>query len=230
MRAVVLCLGLALPGAPFGEPRSGLEFSTAEIRALQASDDENPGMLWVARGAVLWAGQCSSCHAAGSMKGVAARYPMLENGQIITLEQRIMRKRPGLAYESDDLLALTAFLAHQSRGLRWQPRIDDRDVERGRMAYRLRRGQMNLACTHCHDANAGKRLGSETISQGQGNGYPAYRLEWERLGSLQRRLRACLFAIRADLPPFGSQDLLELELFLAYRGRGLLIETPAVRR
>jgi sulfur-oxidizing protein SoxA len=164
------------------------------------------------------------------MRGVAARYPTVAEGQIVTLEQRILRKRPGLAYESDDLLALTAFVARQSRGLPWQPRIDDRDVERGRKAYLLRRGQMNLACTHCHDSNAGKRLGSETISQGQANGYPAYRLEWGRLGSLQRRLRACLFGVRAELPPFGSRELLELELFLAQRGRGLAMESPAVRR
>ena len=75
--------------------------------------------------------------------------------------------------------------------------------ERGREFYARRHGQMNLACTHCHDQNWGKRLLGETISQGHGTGFPAYRLEWQALGSLQRRLRACLFGIRAEMPPRG---------------------------
>jgi sulfur-oxidizing protein SoxA len=68
------------------------------------------------------------------------------------------------------------------------------------------------------------------VSQGQPNGYPAYRLEWQKLGSLHRRLRSCLFGLHAELPPFGSELLNELELYLAWRAKGLPIESPAVRR
>ena len=89
---------------------------------------------------------------------------------------------------------------------------------------------MNLACMHCHDWNAGKRLLAESISQGHPNAYPVYRLEWQSAGSLQRRLRACYFGVRAEMPPYGAQDLLDLELFLAWRAQGLTIETPGVRR
>ena len=74
------------------------------------------------------------------------------------------------------------------------------------------------------------RSSAETLSQGQPNGYPAYRLEWEALGSLHRRLRACLYGLHAELPDYGSPLLLDLELFLAVRARGLPVETPAVRR
>ncbi|HET9046897.1 MAG TPA: sulfur oxidation c-type cytochrome SoxA, partial [Casimicrobiaceae bacterium] len=59
---------------------------------------------------------------------------------------------------------------------------------------------------------------------------PAYRLEWQTLGSLQRRLRACLFGIRASLPPEGSPVLTELELYLGWRANGLPVEAPGVRR
>jgi sulfur-oxidizing protein SoxA len=89
---------------------------------------------------------------------------------------------------------------------------------------------MNLSCAQCHDQSWGKRLLAETISQGHGNAYPAYRLEWQTLGSLQRRLRACFFGIRAEMPSVGSPELTELELFLAWRAQGLPIETPGVRR
>jgi hypothetical protein len=33
-------------------------------------------------------------------------------------------------------------------------------------------GQMNLACTHCHDRNFGRKLLNDTLSQGHGNPYP----------------------------------------------------------
>ena len=60
--------------------------------------------------------------------------------------------------------------------------------------------------------------------------WPAYRLEWQTLGSLQRRLRACYYGVRAELPPFGSPDLVALELYLAKRAEGLPTSPPGVRR
>jgi sulfur-oxidizing protein SoxA len=138
-----------------------------------------------------------------------------------------------LRYESEELLALTAYLARQSLGLPLNVGIEGAaraHLQAGRASYHQRRGQMNLACAQCHDANWGKRLLSETISQGHPNAYPAYRMEWQTMGSLQRRIRACLSGIRAEMLPYGSQEYLDLELFLAWRAQGLPIETPGVRR
>ena len=69
-----------------------------------------------------------------------------------------------------------------------------------------------------------------TISQGHGNAFPGYRLEWQGLGSLQRRIRACLFGIRAEMPPAGAAELTEHELFLAWRAQAWPVEAPGVRR
>ena len=230
--------------------KSGIDFASAEVRSLQQDDFANPGMLWVARGEKLWqqpAGPenkaCASCHddASTSMKGVATRYPRIDPGaaRLINLEGRIMqcreRRQQGspLSHESDELLALTAYVAHQSRGMPMNITIDlhnRRNFERGRELYQRRVGQMNLACTHCHDANWGKKLGAETISQGHGNAYPIYRLEWQTVGSLQRRFRSCLSGVRAEMLPYGAPEYLDLELYLAWRGKGLPVETPGVRR
>lgn len=240
-RFLLLALGCLSLGAALAQARSGLEFVSEELRALQANDAENPGMLWVDRGAQLWAQGCAACHgdARASMKGVAARYPVLRKGRLLNLEGRInecrveRQKAAVLAYESGELLSLTAYVAHQSRGMPIEMSIDAAARERleaGRAAYQRRRGQLNLACVQCHEANWGSRIGHETISQGQSNGFPAYRLEWQSLGSLHRRLRACMFAVRAELPAYGSEALLDLELYLAWRARGLPIEVPAVRR
>jgi L-cysteine S-thiosulfotransferase len=230
--------------------KSGVEFTGADVRALQQDDFANPGMLWVERGARLWsepAGTvskpCSSCHgdARVSMKGVAAHYPRIDKGTgaLLNLEGRINQCRvehqqaPALKYESDELLGLTAYIANQSRGIPFQAAIDGASrahFDAGRELYYRRQGQMNLACAHCHEKNWGRQLGAETVSQGHGNDYPIYRLEWQSMGSLHRRFRSCLFGVRAELLPQGAPEFLDLELFLAWRAQGLPIETPGVRR
>lgn len=235
---------------PLSALRSGTSFLGPDLRTMQDDESANPGLLWVSRGEQLWnatagsAGQrCASCHgdARTTMRGVAARYPAYDKGAgaVLDLEARIDRCRterqaaPALPRESDDLLALTAFVAYQSRGLPLAVSIEGpaRDAfDRGRAFYTQRHGQMNLACTQCHDKNWGKRLLVETISQGHPNAFPAYRLEWQGLGSLQRRVRACLFGVRAQMPSPGAPELTDVELYLAWRAQGLPLESPGVRR
>jgi L-cysteine S-thiosulfotransferase len=229
---------------------SGEEFAGPELRALQQDNLANPGMLWVAQGERLWrqapeesGKSCAACHGdpAQSMRGVAARYPAIDaaSGQLLTLAARINQcriERQGIAPlrpESDELLSLVALVAFQSRGIPIRVSIDGParpHFEFGRALYYRRIGQMNLSCAHCHDANWGKHLLNETISQGHGNAYPVYRLSWQNLGSLQRRIRACFSGIRAEMPPANATELVDLELFLAWRATGLAIESPGVRR
>ena len=102
--------------------------------------------------------------------------------------------------------------------------------EAGRAFFIERQGQLNVACTQCHDDNVGKRLRGDRISQGQTDGWPAYRLEWQKLGSLSRRIRACSLGVRAEVLDYGAPDYVALELYLAWRGEGLAISTPGVRR
>lgn len=249
-------LALLLTGAPSGaEPiapadrRSGFDQMGPEIQAMQRDDDANPGMLAVADGAELWtkpppSGRqaCAGCHgeAAASMRGVAARYPAWDarTGRPIDLQDRVnacRREHQGadpLAYESPDLLALTAFVAAQSRGQPIAP-PDDPRLEparaQGRALFQARQGQLGLSCAICHDDHWGRRLGSAVIPQGQPTGYPLYRLEWQGLGSLQRRLRNCLTGMRAEPFGYGAPDYVALELYLATRAAPLPLEAPAVR-
>lgn len=251
--AAVLALGLGTTAAqeraiPLSALRSGITFAGSDVRALQADDDANPGMLWVQRGGELWiapapGGSCASCHrdAAASMHGVAARYPAFDpaSGDVQDLEARINRCRTGRQRaaawprETEDLLALTTYIAYQSRGVPLNVAIDGparASFDRGRELYFKRHGQMNLACAQCHDQNWGGRLLAETISQGHGTAFPAYRLEWQRVGSLERRIRACYFGVRAEMPAPGARELTDLELYLGWRAQGLPIEAPGVRR
>jgi L-cysteine S-thiosulfotransferase len=244
---VTTLVALAQPPQP--QPlRGGIEFQGADVRAMQADAFGNPGSLWITRGAALWEerrGQasCASCHgkAEGSMKGVAARYPRHDAalGRVVNLEQRINacvelnQKAPAVAWESEPLLALTAYVASLSNGVNLDVSVAGPAAgayERGRTLYFERQGQLNLACTHCHDASWGRTLLNERVSQGHPVDWPAYRLEWQALGSLQRRLRACYYGVRAEMPAFGSDDLVALELYLAARARRLAASVPGVRR
>jgi sulfur-oxidizing protein SoxA len=216
---------------------------------MQQDATGNPGLLWVSQGKELWqaapgdAQSCAGCHgkARKSMRGVAAHYPAIDgmSGQLLNLEGRIntcrtrhQRAAP-LAYESEELLALSAFVARQSAGVPVTVSVDGAArawFEHGLEFYATRQGQLNLACRHCHQLNAGRMLRGERVSQGHGNGYPAYRLEWQTLGSLHRRFKACSAGVRAKMYDYGADEYLALELFLAWRAQGLAVETPAVRR
>jgi len=234
---------------PPGARRSGFSFMTPETQAMQNDDTANPGMLFVLDGEALWkskvgaaAKACADCHddAGAGMKGVAARYPAFDSalGRPVDLEQRINLCRANhqqtapLAFESRELLALTAFVAEQSRGM---PIVAGADpqlapfIAKGRELFTRRQGQLNLTCANCHDDNWDKRLAGSAITQGHPTGYPLYRLEWQSLGSLQRRLRGCITGVRAQAYDFGAPELVELELYLMSRARGMPIETPAVR-
>ncbi|MEZ0308593.1 MAG: sulfur oxidation c-type cytochrome SoxA, partial [Ramlibacter sp.] len=130
------------------------------------------------------------------------------------------------------LLSLETYVTYQSRGMPVAPPVDarlDPFRQQGQRLFSQRMGQLNLSCAQCHDNNAGKRLGSSLIPQAHPTGYPVYRLEWQALGSLQRRLRNCMSGVRAEPFAYGAQELVELELYLAVRAKGMPVEAPGVR-
>jgi L-cysteine S-thiosulfotransferase len=235
---------------PADARRSSYDLMSRETQAMQDDDGANPGMLWVLEGEALWRLKtgaadkaCADCHgeASTSMRGIAVRYPAFdgERKQALDLAQRINLCRQAhqnatpLPYESKELLALTTYIARQSRGLPIaDPAADERlraSIDAGRQTFNRRQGQLNLSCAQCHDDNWDKQLAGNQITQGQVTGYPLYRLEWQGLGSLQRRMRNCMIGMRAEPFDYGASEFVDLELFMRWRSRGLPIETPAVR-
>jgi sulfur-oxidizing protein SoxA len=246
---VVTEASLSATEIPAAERRSGFSFMTPETQGIQNDDTSNPGMLWAKEGEALWTSKagaadksCADCHsdARVSMRGVAAHYPDFDatEARPVNLEQRVNlcrvrhQQATPFAYESHELLALTAFIGSQSRGLPVAPSGDGKlasFVASGKALFMKRRGQLNLACANCHDDNWDKHLAGSAITQAQPTGYPEYRLEWQTLGSLQRRLRSCIAGIRAQPYAYGAPELVELELYLMSRASGMPVETPAVR-
>ncbi len=227
-------------------PRSGYDDASPETRAMQDDDNANPGFLWIREGEAQWSApagpegkSCATCHgdATVSMRGVAARYPVVDArlGHPLTLDQRIAQCRterqhaPPLPPEGDAALGLSAIVGLQSRSMKLHVDANSAFVAAGKALFNTRMGQLNLSCAQCHDERAGLKLAGAVIPQGHPNGYPEYRLEWQTMGSLNRRLRNCMIGVRAE--PFApdSLEMAELALFLAVRAEGLKVETPAVR-
>ena len=258
MRLALAMAALVVALTSAAEPRkSGIDYASAATQTLQKDDAQNPGMLWVKDGQARWTERtgaankaCADCHGEiAKMRGVAVRYPAMaapsaatasatSTQRVINLAQQInqcrVERQQASAWpaENASLLGLEAALAFESRTLPIAPPVQPllaAAQARGEALYRQRIGQMDLSCRDCHDGLAGKRLGGNIIPQGHPTGYPIYRLEWQAVGSLQRRLRGCMTAVRAEPYPHGSSELLDLEAYLMKRAAGMPLETPGVR-
>lgn len=227
-------------------PLSGMAWATPAIRDMQQDEFANPALFWLERGQQLFvekagtAGKsCADCHSDGDLDGKAAGFPKVRDDRIINLEAQTNHcrlERMGVAawpLESEELLSMTLYLRSLSAGEPVDVAVDGQAAphfERGRALYNQRRGQMNLACTQCHDDRAGLWVRGEQLSQGQTNNFPAYLLRWAGVGSTHRRFQFCDDQRVAEPLPLGSDDYLALELYTAWRGNGLPVEAPAVRR
>lgn len=247
--AVGLLAAWLLPHAVAGGAdarRSGTTYMSATLQAMQRDDLANPAQLWVLEGQALWrrpaanGRRCDDCHDAASMQDVALRHPVFDSatGRPLTLAARIdacRQRHQVLAPEGPDgpqVLALSAWLAHLARGRPIAPPHDMRLQpwsERGRALWQQRLGQLDLSCAQCHDQRAGLSLGGAIIPQAHPTGYPVYRLEWQMLGSLQRRLRGCVVGVRAEAFAADADEWLALQVWLMQRAAGMPGEGAALR-
>jgi len=236
-------------GHPLKELWSGYHYAEPEVRKLQDSEADNPAMPLFKKGKALWKKvegrankSCASCHgdAAKSMRGAAATYPaffkLTEKPQSLAARINLCREKfmgaRAFPYESEQLVALTIFVKRQSKGVALA--ISDDGplkpfLDKGKAYYTSRRGQLAISCAGCHEKYAGKRYRSEKLSQGHANGFPAYRKSWKATGSLLKQVNQCLARVRANPLKAGSDNLTNLQLYLAWRANGLVVETPAVR-
>ena len=240
--------GQSLTGVP--ARLSGNLFLSNELKQIQQEINTSPLSIWIDRGIALWqdkssGNSCEGCHGPiENLKIAAVTHPKLspDGNRLENLEDRIafyLKLSRGKSYnvESDEVLALSAAIHSAADGVPIQIEQDpffpeewNSMLAKGATLYATRQGRMNLSCTNCHDQNIGKNLRNEVISPGNPTSFPIYRMTWQKLGSIDRRLRACYFGIQAKVPDMGSQELRSLELFLMNRAQGLPIDGPSLRR
>jgi len=235
-------------GSPLPELISGWVFRSAETRALQADDFDNPGMIFVDQAMELWntvegtAGKsCAACHGDPStFKGLRAVMPKWNEaaGKLYTMEDYINESRVKYMgaepwkYGGATMDAMVALISLQSRGMTVNVKTDGpvKDMyELGKELYYTRVGQLDMSCANCHENNYGVMIRADHLSQGQVNGFPVYRLKNAKLNSIHGRFKGCMRNIRATPYKVGSDEFRALELYVASRGNGLVIEGPSVR-
>lgn len=227
---------------------SGWLFRGTETRAMQTDDFDNPGMIFVEQAEEVWntangteGKSCADCHGASAdMAGVRPVYPKWNEAasEVRTLEMQIndcRTNRMGAEkwkYTGGDMVNMTALLASVSRGMPVNVAIDgpaQSTWEQGKELYYTRTGQLELSCANCHEANYGKMIRADHLSQGQINGFPTYRLKNTKLNAVHARFKGCVRDTRAETYSPGSPEFIALELYVASRGNGLHVEGPSVR-
>lgn len=225
---------------------SGWRFRTPETQSLQMDDFENPAFVFLDQAEDLWntptgaAGKaCADCHTdVAAFRGLKSTLPRVEDGALVTLTNLVneclkdrMEADPW-KYSGGDMSAMTAMIAHQSRGMAMSVKIDGEAApfwQQGKDIYYTRVGQLQMACANCHEDNYGIMIRADHLSQGQTNGFPLYRLKNAKINTTHGRFKGCMSNIRAEPFKEGSPEFKALELYVASRGNGLSVETPAVR-
>lgn len=228
---------------------SGWRFRTSEMQALQMDDFENPAAIAVDTAIEAWAmvegsegKSCASCHEnpEDTMVGVRAVYPKWheESGEVRTLAMQVndcRTERMGaepLKYDGAEMTGMEALISMQSRGMPISVAIDGPVAETwklGEEMYYTRYGQLELSCANCHEQNYDNYIRADHLSQGQINGFPAFRLKTGGLVQTHNRFKGCIRDTRGETFSPGSPEFVALELYVASRGNGLSVEAPSVR-
>lgn len=235
-------------GGPLSELFSGWVFRTRETQSLQMDDFDNPGMIFVDQAWESWgtvdgsAGKsCADCHDdPSSMKGLRPVMPKWNEGKgkLYTLEDYINECRTermgaeAWKWTGGSMTAMTALISLQSRGETINVATDGPVADiwaKGKEIYYTRVGQLDMSCANCHEDNYGVMIRADHLSQGQINGFPAYRLKNAKLNSIHARFKGCMKNIRATPYKPGGDEFRALELYVSSRSNGLAVEGPSVR-
>ena len=226
---------------------SGWVFRSDETQVLEMDDFDNPSFVFVDVALDLFdkvdgseGKACSSCHESPEVfAGLSASMPRVnDKGELETTTELVnacRTERMGAEpwkYSGGAMSAMTALIGLQSRGMPVNVAIDGAAKpfwEKGKELYYTRVGQLDIACSQCHEDNYDTMIRADHLSQGHINGFPTYRLKNAKVNTVHGRFKGCMKNIRAQPYKEGGPEFKALELYVASRGNVLSVETPAVR-
>ena len=185
----------------------------------------------------------ASCFENGGI-GVRSKYPQFDeaSGKVITLEKAVndcleKNGEKALGYKKGKMASVSAYMSYTTRGQIIDTKIphDQRALdayEKGKQFYYARRGQLNIACAHCHIDNAGNKIRADILSPGLGHvsHFPVYRSKWGGMGTLHRRYGGCNKQVRAKDFKAQSPEYSNLEYFMSYMSNGVPWNGPGARK
>lgn len=238
------------PDVPFAEFANGIYAIDADSREQWlAIEDFPPYEFSVEEGEMLWAaplpndGSYAMCFPQ-AIDEIRGSYPQFDSGlgEVVTLPLAINACRAShgaepLAYDSSEMIDITAFLAYAARGTRVATVVpeDPRALlayEDGKRFYYSKRGQLNFACADCHVTSVGQRVRADRLGPGLGHPthFPVYRSKLGRVISLHERFYGCVRDVRAKPFALQSSEYRNLEYFLTYMSNGLEFNGPGARK
>lgn len=195
---------------------------------------------------------CASCHfskeaKAPDLKNIASRYPKYnhEQDKIMLIEtqnnhcrQKYMHSH---AYKlgSRTSNTLSAYVKYLSRNtpISIIPNAHTKDaLLRGKQSFYKKTGQLNFSCADCHVGAANKWLRGQSLSSIQPNGkhrhtaatWPKHFVALHDLGliNLQQRIRHCQIVTQTYPQKLGSQEYIDMELYITSLANGLPMQAP----
>ena len=176
---------------------------------------------------------------------IAGEYPKFDEkrGEVVTLTSAVNDCLKAHGHKpwntkKGKMAELEAYFAAktQEAGKKVDIRIDSKAAaeayERGKKNYYSQRGYLKLSCANCHVQGAGQRVRAEYMSPllGQTTHFPVYRLKWQGLGTLERRMGGCNKDQGENPHKPESQWMKELLYFMAYMSNGMPVNGPDIRK
>jgi len=250
-RAFIAYFESRFPAIPFAEYANGIYAIDQDARDQWLEIEEFPPYEFaVEQGASLWQerfpdGKSYSDCFKNSKNGVRQNYPEFDTrtGEVVTLAKAInlCRNKHGqntLEFGGEKILALSAFIAFESRGEPFNINVPNDDVralaayEEGKRFYYTKRGQLNLSCADCHVVSVGQYVRADHLSASLGHPthFPVYRSKFGSMLSLHQRFAGCVRDVRAKPFELQSTEYRALEYFLTYMSNGLEVNGPGARK
>jgi sulfur-oxidizing protein SoxA len=137
-----------------------------------------------------------------------------------------------------DMAKLEAYIANATKeaekkvNIKIESQAAQDAYERGKEFYYTQRGYLKLSCANCHVQGAAQRVRNESLSQllGHTTHFPVYRLKWQDLGTLERRMEGCVKDQGQNPPSPNSKEMKELLYFMAYMSNGMQVDGPDIRK
>ena len=187
---------------------------------------------------------CKSCHAdpKKQFKAWAASMPRYSKkaGKVLGVEEFVTRHARATTgddfrMQSEENTSLAVYLRFLANGTPINVSADDAGakeaLKRGEALLKRKIGQINFACTDCHEIGANHWIRGQWLGEfkGQLDHFPTWRTSRAEIWDLRKRLQWCNVAIRADELPPDAVEYGDIELALAIKNKGLPLNVPGIR-
>jgi sulfur-oxidizing protein SoxA len=187
---------------------------------------------------------CGSCHgdANTAFKAWAAGMPKYEPRlkHVLGVEEFVTRHARATTgddwlMQSEPNLDMAIYLRYLANGM--PIKVDTASpgareaFERGNALLKRKIGQLNFACTDCHEIAADRWIRGQWLGdfKGQVDHFPTWRTSKSEVWDLRRRIQWCNVAVRANELPPDAPEYGDLELALTAFSNGEKLSVPGIR-